>query len=203
MTRALKSAACLMVLLATASTSAQAQGWGAGGWGFGGWGGGQTIEGANLNGMAHYAMGAGIYNYDTALANQINTQTAMQFNDYMAQITHESAFIHHARVHQEFLRDKTLYDKHIQTLRDNPSPQQIANGDALNQAVTDLSDPRLGESYVGRAATAPVDTKLISEVPFENHSDRVTIMLDKLRAAFDWPQVFEEPRFVNDKKRYR
>lgn len=200
MIRTLKTAAGLMVLLATTAPSAHAQGWGAGGWGFGGWGGGQTFAGAGLTGLGRYAVGAGIYNYDTALANQINTQTAMQLNDYMAQITHESARFHAARVHQEFLHDKTLYDAHIQKLRDNPAPQQIANGDALNQAVTDLSDPRLGESNVARVAIAPVDTKLIAEVPFENHSDRVTFMLDKLRAAFDWPQVFEEPRFAEDKK---
>ncbi len=88
----------------------------------------------------------GIYNYDTALANQLNAQTFMQLNDYWAQIAHEAAFMHHARVHQEFLKDKTLYDAHIQGLRDNPTPQQIANGDALNQAVRDLSDPRLSQS---------------------------------------------------------
>ena len=77
------------------------------------------------------------------LANQLNAQTFMQLNDYWAQAAHEAAFMHHARVHQEFLKDKTLYDPHIQALRDDPTPQQIANGDALNQAVRDLSDPRL------------------------------------------------------------
>ena len=124
----------------------------------------------------------------------------MQLNDYMAQVAHEAAFMHHARVHQEFLKDKTLYDRHIQGLRDDPTPQQIANGDALNQAVRDLSDPRLSESSALRAATAPVEAKMISEVPFENASERITIMLDQLRAAFKWPEVFEEERFANDKK---
>ena len=41
---------------------------------------------------------------------------------------------------------------------------------------------------------------MIAEVPFENASERVTIMLDQLRAAFKWPEVFEEERFANDKK---
>jgi hypothetical protein len=184
---------------ALTSQSAQAQ-WGYGGWGWGGWGG-ESPESAYLNGLGRYAVGAGIYNYDTALANQINTQTAMQFNDYMAQVAHESAFIHHARAHQEFLRDKTLYDRHIQALRDNPTPQQINNGDALNQAVRDLSDPRLGSSAL-RAANEPIPADMIAEVPFENQSERVTIMLDQLRSAFKWPEVFEEPRFNDDKKLY-
>ena len=157
-------------------------------------------EGAYLQGMGQYAVGAGVYNYDTALANQLNAQTFMQLNDYWAQTAHEAAFMHHARVHQEFLKDKTLYDAHIQALRDNPTPQQIANGDALNQAVRDLSDPRLSQSIVSHAANSPVEAKMIGEVPFENASERVTIMLDQLRAAFKWPEVFEEERFANDKK---
>ncbi len=161
--------------------------------------GGQTPAGAYLNGLGRYAVGAGIYNYDTALANQLNAQTFMQLNDYWATVAHEAAFMHHARAHQEFLRDKTLYDKHIQALRDTPTPQQIENGDALNQAVRDLSDPRLGSSAL-RAATAPVNAKMIADVPFENNTERVTIMLDQLRRALKWPEVFEEERFNNDKK---
>jgi hypothetical protein len=146
-------------------------------------------------------MGAGVYNYDTAVANQINAQTWTQLNDYWATVAHEAAFMHHARVHQEFLKDKTLYDAHIQALRDNPTPQQIANGDALNQAVRDLSDPRIGESAT-RAAKAPVEASDIGEVPFENSTERVTLMLDKIRAAFNWPDVFEEPRFNDDRKAF-
>src|SRR5690242_13149268 len=101
MLRFLRIAAGLLLAGAMTSQPAQAQ-WGYGAWGWGGWGE-QTPASAYLNGLGRYAMGAGIYNYDTALANQINTQTAMQLNDYMAQVAHESAFIHHARVHQEFL----------------------------------------------------------------------------------------------------
>jgi len=165
MLRFLKVAAGLLLACALTSHPARAQ-WCYGGWGWGGWGS-QTPQSAYLNGLGKYAVGAGIYNYDTALANQLNAQTATQLNDYMAQIAHESAFIHHARTHQEFLRDKTLYDRHIQSLRDNPTPQQIENGDALNQAVRDLSDPRLGSSAL-RAATAQIPADVIAEVPFEN-----------------------------------
>jgi hypothetical protein len=189
----------LLLLCALTGHPARAQ-WSYGGWGWGGWGaGGQTPAGASLNGMGRYAAGAGIYNYDTAMADQINAQTATQLNDYMAQVAHEAAFIHHARVHQEFLKDKTLYDRHIQSLRDNPPRQQIENGDALNQAVRDLSDPRLGSSAL-RAASAPVPASVVAEVPFESQTERVTLMLDQMRTAFKWPEVFEEERFADDKK---
>jgi hypothetical protein len=197
MLRVLKAAAALLLALTMTGQVAHAQ-WGYGGWGWGGdWG--ATPYSADTAANGRFLVGAGIYNYDTALANQINAQTAMQVNDYMAQVTHEAAFMHAARRHEEFLRDRTLYDAHIQALRDNPTPQQIENGDALNQVVRDLSDPRLSSSSL-RAADAPVPASFIGEVPFESSTERVTILLDKLRSAFKWPEVFEEPRFNNDKK---
>ncbi len=199
MLRFSRVAAGLVLVSAMATQPARAQ-WSYGGWGWGGWGeGGQTPAGAYLNGLGRFAVGAGIYNYDTALANQINAQTFMQLNDYMAQVAHEAAFMHHARVHQEFLKDKTLYDAHIQKLRDNPSPQQIENGDALNQAVSDLSDPRLGSSAL-RASNVLIEAKMIAEVPFQNGTERVTIRLDQLRKALKWPEVLEEERFNNDRE---
>ncbi len=200
MIRVRRMVPALVLAAALVGQPARAQ-WGYGGWGWGG-GWGQTPAGANLTGLGRYAMGAGVYNYDTALANQLNAQTYMQLNEYWASVVAHEAFVHHARVHQEFLKDKTLYDQHIQSLRDTPTPQQIQNGDALNQAVRDLSDPRLGSSSALRAAKAPVEAQTIAAVPFESATDRVTIMLDQLRGAFDWPAVFEDPRFASDKKTF-
>src|SRR5206468_4102238 len=126
---------------------------------------------------------------------------AMKWNDYVAQATHESAVIHAARVRQEFLRDRSLYDAHQKQLRDNPGQHEIENGDALNVAVEDLSDPRLGSSAL-RAAKVPVPASLIATVPFVYASERVTLMLDDLRNSVKWPEVFEEERFAKDQKTF-
>src|SRR5262249_21701942 len=150
---------------------------------------------------AAYAMGAGVYNYDTAVARSINADTAMKWNDYVARVTNESAMMAAAKVHQEFLRDRSLYDAHQKQIQERPTRQQIENGDALNAAVTQLSDPRLGSSAL-RAANAPIPASLIAEVPFQNASERVTIMLDELKNAVKWPEVFEEERFAADKKAF-
>ena len=197
MLRGMRMALGLVLIVAMTGSPAHAQ-WSYGGWGWGGWGG-QTPQSAALRGAGYYAMGAGVYNLDTAQANSINADTAMKWNDYVAQVTHESARLHAARVHQDFLRDQSLYDRHQQQLRENPSQHDIENGDALNVAVADLSDPRLGSSAL-RAAHTEVPANLIAEVPFENSSERVTLMLDDLRAAVKWPEVFEGERFANDKK---
>jgi hypothetical protein len=188
------------VILATSGREARAQYWNYGGWGWGGWGG-ATPASAALQGAGYYAMGAGMYNLNTAQAANINAQTAMQWNDYVAQITHESARIHAMRVHNEFRRNQALYDAHQKYLRENPGKVEIENGDALNAALDDLTNPKLGSSAL-RAARDPVPASLIAEVPFQNAAERVTMMLDDLRTAVKWPEVFEGERFANDKKTF-
>ena len=117
----------------------------------------------------------------------------------MAQVTHESARLYAARVNQQFAKNRALYDARQKQLRDNPSNRDIETGDALNVAVADLSDPRLGSAAL-RAAKVPVPASLIATVPFVYASERVTLMLDDLRASVKWPEVFEGERFANDQK---
>jgi hypothetical protein len=148
-----------------------------------------------------YAMGAGVYNLDTAQARSINTDTAMRYNQYVFESTMEEAKRYTERKHAEIGKNQALYDAHQKKLRDNPDPQQIDNGDALNAAVTDLSDPRLGSSSL-RAANAPVPSSLIAEVPFYYASERITIMLDGIRNSIKWPEVFEGERFANAQKTF-
>ena len=82
-----------------------------------------------------------------------------------------------------------------------PVGREIENGDALNVAVEDLSDPRLGRSAL-RAARIPVPASLVATIPFVYASERITLMLDDLRSSVKWPEVFDEPRFVDDKKTF-
>ena len=107
-------------------------------------GGGATPQSRLTRSAGYYAIGAGIYNYDTALANNINGQTAIMMNNAWAQAQREDNIMHEARVQHDAQRIRTLYNQHIQQLRDRPGQREIENGDALNLAVQDLSDPRLG-----------------------------------------------------------
>jgi hypothetical protein len=146
-------------------------------------------------------MGAGIYNLKTAQALSIDADTAMKFNDYVAQVTRESARLHAARIDQQVARNRSLYDARQTQLRDNPTRRDVETGDALNAAVADLSDPRLGRSAL-RAAKTPVPASLIAEVPFVNAVERVSLMLNDLRASVKWPEVFDDQRFANDQKTF-
>src|SRR5262249_40142323 len=142
----------------------------------------------------NYAMGAGMYNLDTAQARSINADTAMRWNQYAYLSNLEQSRRYAERKNADIARNKSLYDAHQKQLRENPERRQIENGDALNAAVTDLSDPRLGSAAM-YAGTAPVPASLIAEVPFLFASERVTIMLDGMRESVKWPDVFHDERF--------
>ena len=84
MIRSMRLAVGFVAILSLTGPDAKAQ-WGYGGWGWGGWGGGaSTLQGSELQGAAQFAMGAGMYNLDTAQARSINADTAMRYNDYVA-----------------------------------------------------------------------------------------------------------------------
>jgi hypothetical protein len=188
---------CLIVSMSGREARAQ-WGYGFGGWGWGGWGA-ATPESTALQGAGYYAMGAGMYNLNTAQALNIDAQTAMMWNDYVAQVTHESARIHAMRVHNEFTKNQRLYDEWKDRLRKSPGRVEIEDGSALNIALDDLTNPKLGSSVL-RVARAPVPASLIAEVPFVNNAERVTLMLDHMREAVKWPAAFEGEQFVRDRK---
>jgi hypothetical protein len=189
----------LLLVMGMMGNEARGQ-WEFDGWGWLGWGA-ATPESAALHAAGHFAMGAGIYNLQTAQANRIDAETAIKFNDYVARVTRESARIYAERLNRRLARNRALYDARQKQLRESPTPRDIETGDALNAAVADLSDPRVGRSAL-RAAKAPVPASLIADIPFVNAAERVTFMLEDLRASIKWPEVFEDPRFAGDQKTF-
>jgi hypothetical protein len=181
------------------SLDARAQ-WGYGGWGWGGWGASTPIGDA-AQGAGMYAMGAGMYNLDTAQARSINADTVMRFNDYVANAALQSAYMYNSRKAANIQHNKAMYNARQQMLRDHPDRVDVENGNALNAAVDDLNNPKIGSAAI-RAAKAPVSASLIAEMPFVYASERVTFMLDDLRGAVKWPEVFEDKRFAEDEKTF-
>ena len=152
-------------------------------------------------GAGQFAMGAGVYNLDTAQARSINADTAVRWNQYAYLSTMEQGRRYAERKHAEFQKNRALYHARQKQLRDNPSNRDIETGDALNVAVADLSDPRLGSAAL-RAAKVTVPASLIATVPFVYASERVTLMLDDLRTSVKWPEVFDGERFAKDQETF-
>ena len=70
-----------LILLGSLGSTASAQYWGGGG--------GSTIEGDYLRGLGFAAAGMGLYNQRTAIADSINLDTFIRWNEYMAAVANE------------------------------------------------------------------------------------------------------------------
>jgi len=172
---------------------------GYGGYGWGGWGG--TVQGNIARGLGAYDVGAGVYNEDTAIANSINTDTAMRWNEYWYQSQLQANRREHQRLAQREKRDAAYADTLHKRLTTNPSPDDIASGNALDAVLAQLSDPRIHSSAL-REAKDKIPGRVIRAIPFVNASEAVTISLDQLTAENGWPTVLRDPMFAEDRKAY-
>jgi hypothetical protein len=184
-----------VLILSLSAGSVRAQGWGWGGWG--GWG--QTPQGAYAQGMGYYAQGLGSYNLSTAQARSINTDTYIRWNQYLYEAHLEATRRHTALVNAEATKTKAAYNEYRKNLQDHPSPREVENGDALNAALDQLSDPSISSSSL-KIATAPIVADIVADIPFRNASEAVTIVLSQVKEAKKWPAALDGDRFVDDKK---
>ena len=184
-----------MLALLIPAGNVHAQGWGWEGWG--GWS--QTPEGALAQGMGHYYQGAGIFNEKTAIADSINLDTLIRWNDYIYQANLEAARRNVQRQRENSANNRAQNNAILTRIRDNPTARDIEMGDALNAAVNQLTDPRVSSSAL-RAASSPVEASVIKDIPFRNASEAVTIVLSQIKAVTKWPRALEGERFAEEKR---
>ncbi len=185
MTRGLRSTALILAAWAAMAASAQAQYYpaGYGRYGWGGWGGGgfggSTYGGDVARGLGVMAAGAGVYNQQTAIANSINTQTAIEFNQYMFLSQMEAnARYQQTLINRQNLRNETAATIHNR-LRNNPTPSDVASGDALNVVYDELSNPNV-YTKVLKGAKATVPGTLVRDIPFQYATEAITVSVDDL-----------------------
>jgi hypothetical protein len=171
-------------------------------WGWGGWGGWvDTPEGALARGMGQYYEGLGVLNKKTAMAESINVDTMMRWNEYMYEAHLESTRRTVARRRGNSERIRTARREILKALLENPSARDVENGNALNAALTQLTDPKISSSVM-RLAMSPIEASVIREIPFRNASEAVTIVLSQVKAVTKWPAVLGDVRFAADRQEF-
>ena len=178
---------------------------GGGYWGGGGYGGaGSTVQGtASLQGLGMLAVGAGQYNVDTAQANAINANTAMQFNQYMYQASQESQRNYHAKLAKDKNRSEKGADAVHARLRDNPNQIDIARGDALNVAMSELSNPKVFKQTLYAASKIKVGGEAIRDIPFQYASAAISVSVHQLTQGGAPPALKNNPAFDTDRTALR
>jgi hypothetical protein len=146
--------------------------------GWGGWGV-DTPEGSLARGMGAYAAGAGFYNKSTAIADSINADTIMRFNEYIYESNKEANRQYQARKAGQSARTNAELDKIQARLRDNPEQRDFFAGDALNVAVDEIDDPRVyGRALQGAKVKIGGDT--IRDIPFRYAPGAITVSIQRL-----------------------
>ena len=163
--------------------------------------GADTPRVPTARGMGYYAHGRGVYNLDTAQARSINADTFMRWNQYWYEAHLEATRRYVAKRDGDAAKNKAAYNEIIKNLQDHPTARDVENGDALNAALDQLSDPRISSSSL-KIATAPVDAKVIKDIPFRNASEAVTIVLTQVKAANNGRRRSNGERFADEKKMF-
>ena len=201
----------MLLVLAFASTSggvARSQyyypnGYGSGGYGFGGWTG--SVEGSVLRGMGAYAEGEGVYNYDTAKADAINTDSAVRLNQYLYNSDLEARRRYRTHQQAKLKMDRAKYDAYQNRIRSNPTKEDIDSGQALNVLLAQFTDPKVvsGSGSTLRMADAKVPAASIRLIPFRDDTDAITISLDELTDPKSWPAPLRAEAFQAEREAYQ
>jgi hypothetical protein len=131
------------------------------------------------------------------VANAINAETAKRWNQYVWQSQQEA----NRRYYEKMAAGKQGRDKArqaiYQRLRDDPTPSDIAKGDALNVALDEVNNPSI---YIRSLKTA--STKLpgttIRDIPFQYASAAITTSYAQLTKGGP-PAGLKKPEFDADR----
>jgi len=195
-----------LAIIAATGVEARAQyyypyGYGSAGYGFGGWG--QTPQGSIAQGLGAYAAGAGVYNYDNAVANSVNEDTVVRFNQYLYNSMLESRRRYNREHATKLKMDDSKYQARLARIRDNPTQDDIDSGDALNMILDQMSDPRVMQGSSLRLANAAVSPQAIREIPFRDETDAITLSLDEMTDPKNWPAPLQAESFKPEREAYQ
>jgi hypothetical protein len=196
-----------VLALAVAAGEARAQYYpyyyprGYGGYGWGGWGG--TVQGDIARGLGYYAVGAGAYNRQTAVANAINADTVMRWNQYMFLSQMEANRRERETLARRQKRDSMTGELLYQRFRDNPTDGDVEHGDALNVILDQLTDPAKIHSSALRLADAKLSGDAVDDIPFVHASDAVSLSLHQLTNSDGWPIGLRGEEFAAARKAYQ
>jgi hypothetical protein len=187
----------ILTLLVVSPADARAQ-WGR----MGGWVGyGSTVQGSILHGEGVFLEGLGTYYVDSAVAGQINADTWMRVNTFLANAILADNQSKGERQKERLKIKIEAFNDKLARIRNKPELLDLHKGDALNEALLPLLKPGLTESAY-RFATVAVPGEAIRQIPFKIGKEAATFSLDRLMARGDWPVLLRSDEFARERKAY-
>lgn len=169
-----------------------------GGFGWGGWGNiGGTVGGDMARGLGAFATGAGVYNHQTAVANSIDADTVMRWNQFIFISQQEANRQYAETVARREKRTKKAQADIDRRLRENPEQRDIDSGTALNVAVDEITDPRAYYRTM-KAAKVIVGGETVRDIPFQAARAGITSSIHQLTKG-EPPKALMSSAFDSDR----
>jgi hypothetical protein len=176
---------------------------------------GSTVAGDALIGGGAFATGLGWYNLNTAKANSIDVATTIKWQSHVRRILAENRASLATLAAGKAAKAKDVERRQQareQQLRNNPSNEDIASGEALNILFYDLSDPDITrEQWLAKAVALPAGFS-VKNVPFQYMSSNPTgkttalgrgvIALSRLEVNGKWPVAFNANEIEQERLAY-
>jgi len=145
-------------------------------------------------GMGVFAAGAGYYNQSTAVANSINANTAMNWNEYLYQSQQAVNKKYYARLAEKQKTNVKANEDIYKRLRDNPNQYDIYRGDAMNVIFDELCSPKV---YIRglKSSSIRFPGEMIRDVPFNYAQAAITNTVDQIMTKGSAPAVLHKEVF--------
>ena len=175
-------------------------GYGYGGYGFGGWG--ETPQGSIARGMGAFAAGAGVYNYDTAVADSINADTVIRSTSISTTRCWKPAAGTTASTPGREPRQAQYEARRRGSATTRPRTTST-RATALNAILDQLSDPKIIERLGPPDGQRQVSPRGDPAIPFRDETDAITISLDDLTDQKSWPLPLPRDAFKAEREAYQ
>jgi hypothetical protein len=166
-------------------------------------GAGSTPQGDYLRGVGIAAMGMGIYNQQTAIANSINLDTEIRFNEYVAAVAKEMRRAYAERRAYLSAKNKEANEKIAERITSHPEARDVMTGDALTAIMGQLLGPEISESSF-RSAEVLLPVDMIRRIPFRlgDRGENFSMNRFTIKGKGKWPVAFQDKRFERELKEF-
>jgi hypothetical protein len=166
---------------------------------------GSTPEGDYLRGLGIAGWGLGLYNLNTAQAESINVDTYIRFDQYVGEVVKAQTREYVARKMFDAQKLKQFYNDYRKHILESPEARDILVGDALNDVLRQLLDPKVSESTfraVGYQVPLPIDW--MRRIPFALSEKGERFSMDRLslKGKGKWSVALQDDRFQREKRAY-
>lgn len=140
---------------------------------------------------------------DNAAGRAIDSQTAINMNEYLFQSQLAANRRYRARNEAKKQRINETIDAKYTRLRDNPTTGDISKGDALNVAYDELTNPKVYARALEAGKSIVFPGTKIKAISFQYASLAITTSIEDLTKASATPELLNQPEFAADLAAYR